>query len=132
MVSGITPFWRSTWAFARALAGYSLDLRGDPPRRAAGILDGAALVLVAFLDRLLHRRSSRRERKLVGCIDVRHIDVHVGRRRWPVIGCVGEHDDGIAKLHLGVHERAARARNPPELDCAKRADEKVDGAARAG
>src|SRR5687767_10214754 len=88
---------------------------GDPPSGSASVLDAAALVLVSPLRRLLHRLRAGFERAPVGGVDVRHVDVHVGRDAGPALGAVRDHDHAVAEADFSMPHLAGVIGEPTYL-----------------
>jgi hypothetical protein len=98
------------------------NLGGDPPSCTSGVPHPAAFVLVI----LLHRRCARLKCARVNGVDLRDIDVHVGRNRWPTFAAIRDHHHRIVNTDLGVHELTGRVGKPAQFDRIENAYEEVD------
>src|ERR671911_533680 len=111
-----------------------LDVRGDRPRVAEGILDEAEAVAPEHVVRLHQRRRAGVDCLLVGgvgVLDVGHdvdaCSAELLRRLRACLGeRVGKHQDRVTDLELSVHDRAAWAGHAAALLGAESALVEVD------
>src|SRR5215207_1762566 len=111
-----------------------LDVRGDRPRVAEGILDEAEAVAPEHVVRLHQRRRAGVDRLLVGGVGVLDVGHDVDARPAELLRSlrarlrerIGEHEDRVADLELRVHDRAVWSGHAAALLGAERALVEVD------
>jgi len=123
------PVRCSAW-FGQAFFSQLLHSGCYPPRRPARVFDPTTLVFVVLLDRCLDRCGPSFEGQLVGGVNIRDVNVRVGRDWRPPFATVCEHDYGVSDANLCVHQPSSRVREAAQFDRSEGSDEEVDRAAR--
>ena len=103
-----------------------LNLCGDPPSCTSGVPHPAALIVVILLHRFLHWRCACLKGAPVHGVDLRNVDVHMGRNWRPTLPAIRQHHYRIVDTDLGMQDFTGRIGKPTQFDRTKDMYEEVD------